>query len=490
MNASTPPPPPATAGHPDARPAAGRARPGRWRPAAALGIAALVAASGCSVATKDSSSSGTGRPGATTAGGAPADRNVASPGTWDCAGGTCDWKGNAGRAESGAAADKAVTAGGGGALPMTGSGAAPTSTMAGAAPGSPGERSAAMTAGSVDDNAQWDDYLRYRQDYDARHPAGSYQKVAVEGRDVLTVVDGAGQPILGATITVTDGAGAPVATLLTYADGRALFHPPSSAADPRTQQRPTYKATATKGGVSASATITAEQREYRLELAGAPAATPPKLDVLFLIDTTGSMGDEIDRLKANMTAVAEQVAKLGGGVDARFAMTVYRDRGDLFVTRTFDFTGDAATFTKALADVQADGGGDTPEDLNAGFHDALTKPSWRGEDTVKLVFLIADASPHLDYDGPRYADDVIAAAGKGVKVFPIASSGADDPAEYVFRQLAQITMGRFVFLTYGADGRSPGDSTPMHVDKDAYSVLSLDQLVVKLVTDEVGKLRR
>jgi len=168
-------------------------------------------------------------------------------------------------------------------------------------------------------------------------------------------------------------------------------------------------------------------------------------------------------------------------------MTVYRDRGDLFVTRTFDFTSSVDVFKTALAEVRADGGGDTPEDLNAGLHQAVTSPSWRGDDTVKLMFLIADAPPHLDYqDGPDYADDVRAAARKGIKIMPIASSGLDDQGEYIFRQLAQITMARFTFLTYGADGASPGDHTDHHVSD--YAVLALDDLVVRLVADELRPL--
>ncbi len=73
-----------------------------------------------------------------------------------------------------------------------------------------------------------------------------------------------------------------------------------------------------------------------------------------------------------------------------------------------------------------------------------------------------------------------------MKIHPVASSGLDAQGEYVFRQLAQLTTGRFNFLTYGADGRSPGDSTPYHVDD--YSVLSLDDLVVQLVRDELAPL--
>ena len=73
-----------------------------------------------------------------------------------------------------------------------------------------------------------------------------------------------------------------------------------------------------------------------------------------------------------------------------------------------------------------------------------------------------------------------------MRIFPIASSGLNDTGELVFRELAQASMGRFVFLTYGADGATPGDETDHHVDD--YSVLALDDLVVKLVEDELAPL--
>ena len=106
---------------------------------------------------------------------------------------------------------------------------------------------------------------------------------------------------------------------------------------------------------------------------------------------------------------------------------------------------------------------------------------------MRLVFLVADAPPHLDYaDGPDYAPALVQAAAEGIKLFPVASSGANFQAELIFRQMAQYTSGRFVFLTYGADGVTPGDETDFNVDD--YSVLSLDELIVKLVDDELTAL--
>jgi hypothetical protein len=186
-----------------------------------------------------------------------------------------------------------------------------------------------------------------------------------------------------------------------------------------------------------------------------------------------------------MISVAERIAALEARPDVRFGMTVYRDQGDVFVTRTFDFTGDVAGFTAALGEVVADGGGDTPEDVETALADALSKPAWRSDDMVSLAVLVADAPPHLDYAGSTpYTASIDLARSTGVKLFPVASSGLDDQGEMVFRQLAQTTLGRFVFLTYGADGASPGTSTPHHVD--GYSTMALDDLVVQLVADELA----
>jgi hypothetical protein len=105
--------------------------------------------------------------------------------------------------------------------------------------------------------------------------------------------------------------------------------------------------------------------------------------------------------------------------------------------------------------------------------------------------LLADAPPHLDYGGPYYDDDMLAALGKGIKVFSVGASGLDKQGEFIQRQIAQYTGGRFVFLTYDKahdPASGPGRET-VH-DVKNYSVDTLDRLIVKLVSDELGKLAR
>jgi hypothetical protein len=121
---------------------------------------------------------------------------------------------------------------------------------------------------------------------------------------------------------------------------------------------------------------------------------------------------------------------------------------------------------------------------------AIHHVEWRVDGTVSLVFLVADAPPHLDYDQENhYAVEMQAAATRGIKIYPIASSGLDEQGEYVFRQLAQYTGGRFIFLTYGAAGAgSTGTETEFEVSD--YRVSSLDQLVVQIVEEELAFLVR
>ncbi len=337
-----------------------------------------------------------------------------------------------------------------------------------------------LRAGSVDDNAAWDDYLLYRLQF--RDWGIESHEIDVTERHTIQVVNTSGLPILGAEIEILDATGRRITSMLTHGDGTALFFPQAYDSGNGLNIR----IIASKDGASEEIPLNRDEREHRIVLDARGASDPIRLDVHFLIDATGSMSDEIGQLKDNMISVSEQIKTLPSRPDVRFGMTVYRDRGDLFVSRTLDFTPDVEDFTRELDQVVADGGGDYPESLNEGLHKAIHLPEWRQEETISIIFLIADAPPQLgytqDYD---YADDALIAGERGIKIFPLASSGLDDQGEYIFRQLAQATSGKFLFLTYGAGG-APGDDTTHHVDD--YSVLSLDDLVVKMVEEELAAL--
>lgn len=346
--------------------------------------------------------------------------------------------------------------------------------------GAEAPQSVGLRAGSVDDNEAWDDYLLYRERFEALGLA--FDRFDVAGRHVVDVTGPSG-PVLGAHVEVLV-ADEVVYSATTRADGRAVVFAPAGSLDQQQPAGDEPRIRVRHGDAEADVDLGEGDRRHAVTL-DTEEAGPAKLDLHFLIDATGSMGDEIERLKASLKSVLDQIDALPASPDVRLSLTAYRDEGDAYVSRTFDFTSDVEAFASALDDVSAGGGGDYAEALNEALADAVAKPAWRGDDTVKLSFLIADAPPHVGR-GTSYVESMQAAAANGIAVFPVASSGLDDQGEYVFRQVAQATQGRFVFLTYGADGVSPGDETPHDVDD--YAVLSLDELIVSLVGDELDPL--
>jgi hypothetical protein len=159
------------------------------------------------------------------------------------------------------------------------------------------------------------------------------------------------------------------------------------------------------------------------------------------------------------------------------------------VTRATPFTGDVGGFQKTLNAVGANGGGDGPEDVQSALKEAVKSLDWR-VDALKLVFLVADAPPHLDYQDQKYTyvDAMREAAGKGIKIVTIGASGLDSLGEYVFRQLAQYTMGQFVFLTYGETGESDGGGTARvsHHTGSNFQTDKLDAIIVRMVKRELA----
>lgn len=343
------------------------------------------------------------------------------------------------------------------------------------------DQNSRLTAGEVDDNAQWDDYLLYLKNY----KGAAILQVDVSERHQIRVQDRQENPVLGARIGIEVN-GQEIAVLRTHSDGRANFFPRAFNI-----QADNYLVNVQVNGVVESFTIPSggSQREWSVIHPNANQLQPEaRLDVLFLIDATGSMADEINQLKENVRAIASQIDALPSAPDVRFGMVTYRDRGDEFITNVFDFTPNVEAFAANLAGVYADGGGDYPEDLNEALSQAVHDPEWRIEGTVSLVFLIADAPPHLDYGQENhYAVEMLEAAEKGIKIYPIASSGLDEQGEYIFRQLAQTTGGRFIFLTYGSGG--PGTTgTETDFEVSDYTVSSLDALVVKIIEEELSHL--
>jgi Mg-chelatase subunit ChlD len=212
-----------------------------------------------------------------------------------------------------------------------------------------------------------------------------------------------------------------------------------------------------------------------------------RLDLVFAIDATGSMADEIAKLKHSMREVADRIAALPQAPDLCFGLVAYRDRGDAFFVRGADLTHDLGAFQAELAALQAGGGGDYPEAMAEALHTAVHRLSWRGEGTARLVVLLADAPPQRRAAGPHIDHEARAALARGIKIVSVGASGLDREGELAMRLAAQATGGRFVFLTYANrhdPSSGPGRET-VHDVRD-YSVETLDKLIVRLVSEELA----
>lgn len=318
---------------------------------------------------------------------------------------------------------------------------------------------APLRAGTTDDNAQFAAYLRFLEEHTATSVPAGAMKIDVAGRRFIKVLDADGKPFPGAAVLVRDWKTEKViATATTYGDGRAPFYPSTRAEAPAK-----WLIEANDGARAVTATWQkGEGDELVLKMPSevmnpaAQASRAMPLDVLFLIDTTGSMADEIERIKETLLSMTAKVKASANGdraVSLRYGAVLYRDVGDAYVTATRDFTSDVTAFEKSLRSVEADGGGDTPESLNQGLAEAMVGVSWR-DGAAKVAFLVADAVPHMDYAGDiPYAESLQDAVTLGVRIHAVAASGlADDAAgSLVFRQIAQYARGRFIFIEYGRD---------------------------------------
>lgn len=339
-------------------------------------------------------------------------------------------------------------------------------------------RSAGVKAGSADDNLQFGAFLQFLAE-NARRGL----PCDVSERIIVKVLDKNGRPLPDADIAVRDGDQV-LLRRRSYADGRALVFPSESPALRSQSARLVVEV----GQARRSLPLSGERHRLEVKFDFArPREEPVPLDVAFVLDTTGSMGDELARLKQTIEYIHFQITHFEPRPDVRFGMVLYRDRGDEYRTRVVPFTADMKEFVRRLATVRAGGGGDTPEDVQEALRQAMWKLDWRPRG-VKIAFLVGDAPPHLDYGQEvTYVDAMHRAAELGIKIATIGASGLDRQGELVWRQLAQYTMAPFVFLTYGESGDSEGSpSTVSHHVGSNWVAENLDAIVVRLIKLELG----
>ncbi len=207
----------------------------------------------------------------------------------------------------------------------------------------------------------------------------------------------------------------------------------------------------------------------------------PKVDVVFVLDTTGSMSGLIQTAKEKIWSIATTMASAQPTPEIRIGLVAYRDRGDRYVTKLVDLSADLDSVYAKLMDFQADGGGDTPESVNKALYDAVHDMSWsQGEQAYQVIFLVGDAPPHMDYNEVRYPAIVADALEKGIVINTIQCGGMSTTVA-PWTQIASLGHGKFFQVNQA--GGAVAFTTP-YDDKIAELSAKLDDTRLYYGTEE------
>lgn len=296
-----------------------------------------------------------------------------------------------------------------------------------------------LTAGRWSDRDDWERWQQLLAPGSSYHTVldawnvGRMERVAVtlRGRDHVPA---------DARLVLEDDHGRPLWQARADNRGRAeLYLPPAAVA--RLVVR------AADGRTLATRQVRAgEQHELRVS-EDVPVASA--LDLMFVVDTTGSMGDELSYLQTELADIVARVRRdASQELQVRTSVNFYKDDGDAYVVRSHPFTTDLSQTLGQLRAEHASGGGDYPEALDDALADAVEQHPWSESAVARIVFVVTDAPPHDGFAvGERLQRTAALAASKGIRVVPVASSGVDKPTEFMLRQLAVSTGGTYVFLT-------------------------------------------
>lgn len=202
------------------------------------------------------------------------------------------------------------------------------------------------------------------------------------------------------------------------------------------------------------------------------------VDIAFMVDATGSMGDEIHYLQAELADVIATIKDTLPGLMLRTGSIFYRDKGEEYLTRTSPLQADLKPTLDFIKKQSAGGGGDYPEAVEEGLERALKELDWNPKARARLLFMVLDAPPHQDDSTVhKMAQLTQLAAAKGVRIIPVVASGINKSAEYLFRSIALATNGTYVFLTDDSGIGNP------HIKPttDDWEVEKLNDLMARLV---------
>ncbi|MFR9167035.1 MAG: carboxypeptidase-like regulatory domain-containing protein [Dysgonomonas sp.] len=330
-----------------------------------------------------------------------------------------------------------------------------------------------MTAGEINDFSKWamwdsiatKTFSRYLEEF----------KIAPLERYVAQLTNPGGLPIVNATVILADEKNNALWQAKTDNTGKAELWANMMLPASGDKAATIY---VEYGGMDT--TVVAKPFSKGINNVQLPVScnTTKDVDIMMIVDATGSMGDEITYLQNELHDILNKIKKTQSGLNVRVGSVFYRDRGDEYVTRKTSLDKDIKKTINFIKGQRASGGGDYPEALDEALYQSIELEEWGENALTRLAFVVLDAPAHNDAASvKKIQEQVKLAAEKGVRIIPLACSDIQKDGEYLMRSMALATNGTYVFLT---DDSGIGNSH-LKPTTDKYDVELLNDLIIRLV---------
>jgi Mg-chelatase subunit ChlD len=332
-----------------------------------------------------------------------------------------------------------------------------------------------LTAGEWDDLAAWDRFGNLLNAQEGDYSKQVWQFWNFNRLEVIVTANG--KAVSDASVELLAGKKA-IWRARTSTEGRAYVYAGLFERDTANLGAYTVKVQSDQESKTTKQLDIPEQGSIKVDL-GKSAKVSDQVDIMFVVDTTGSMEDELNYLEAELKDVVRRVSdEHANQLGIRLSANFYRDKHDDYIVKPYPFTTDVNKVTDQFSKQKAEGGGDFPEAVDQALRDALHEHEWSKEARARLLFLVLDAPPHDDAqiidEMKKLTED---AAEQGVRIIPVASSGVDVETEYLMRFMATATGGTYLFLTddsgIGSDHLEPAVGE--------YEVKLLNDLLVEVI---------
>ena len=330
-----------------------------------------------------------------------------------------------------------------------------------------------LTAGEVNDFTKWYFWPRVIEDSHKQHI--SAWQIAPRHRYTAQVVNKAGYPIASKAVSLLDQSGNTLFQAVTDNTGKAELWYQLIGNNLCGKHTDLYllvddrKQVAKQWSEGLNTFVLDEACEAEEDV-----------DVFFIFDATGSMGDELRYLQAEMKDVIARAKEATGGLEIRTGAVVYRDHQDDYLTRISRLTDDIKATQAFIDKQQASGGGDYPEAVPEALMAALNSAGWDSDARARIAFLILDAPCHQDSATIALLhEQVLNAAALGVRIVPVVCSGIGESGELLVRSIALATNGTSFFLTDDSGIGNPH----LKPTTDSLKVEHLNDMMVRTIVE-------